>query len=716
MHGEKVIKVIWGSNKNKPIASRRLAGVITTLSGVSGYLYIGYPVIGSPTGTITFDALLLSEQFGIVAIDLVEGTAIGEYDKRQDSIATMLEVKLKPYDQLKIGRKLKFQINTLTYAPAVTNIPVAQEEYHHICNEKSLFEEIAKFRWDSDSETFKSLTAAIQVVTNIRANSAKRQVSIPNSRGAILKRLEESIANLDQHQSEAVVETVEGVQRIRGLAGSGKTIVLALKIAYLHSQNPEWNIAVTFNTRSLKEQFKRLINTFTIEQTGTEPNWDNVSIINAWGGPGEPDKDGIYHQFCKANNLSFVDYGNASSRYGKNKAFEVVCQLAVKNMSHTPAFKYDLILVDEAQDFSPEFLKLCYEFLHEPRRLVYAYDELQSLNGNSLLPPEELFGVHKDGTSRVNFSTDDPTLPRQDIILEKCYRNSRPVLASAHALGFGLYRKNGLVQFFDNDSLWEDVGYKINAGSFTGGEEIELVRTDESSPSFLEEHSPIDDLISFHTFTTSDEMNNFLVDSIRTNITKDELRPEDILVINPDPLTSQKNFGAPREKLLSFGINSEIAGVTTSRDIFSRSGAVTFTGIYRAKGNEAGMVYIVHAQDCFEYYDRNKLPILRNQLFTAITRSKAWVRVLGVGPYMTHLTEEWQELKKNKFALKFKYPTDDEKLKLKLINKDMSTKEKQRHSRMGRTLKEFAQAFKNGEIDKDLLPKEFLELLEEYKK
>ena len=36
-------------------------------------------------------------------------------------------------------------------------------------------------------------------------------------------------------QGRAVIETVEGVQRIRGLAGSGKTIVLALKAAYLHA-------------------------------------------------------------------------------------------------------------------------------------------------------------------------------------------------------------------------------------------------------------------------------------------------------------------------------------------------------------------------------------------------------------------------------------------------------------------------------------------------
>ena len=43
-------------------------------------------------------------------------------------------------------------------------------------------------------------------------------------------------------------------------AGSGKTIVLALKVAYLHAHHPDWTIAVTFNTRSLKGQFERLIN------------------------------------------------------------------------------------------------------------------------------------------------------------------------------------------------------------------------------------------------------------------------------------------------------------------------------------------------------------------------------------------------------------------------------------------------------------------------
>ena len=124
--------------------------------------------------------------------------------------------------------------------------------------------------------------------------------------------------------------------------------------------------------------------------------------------------------------------------------------------------QYDAILVDEAQDFSPSFLRLCYEMLQPPKRLVYAYDELQNLRSQSLPSPEEIFGLAEDGTPKVRFKPFEEGQPQQDIILEKCYRNSRPALVTAHALGFGIYRnppapkESGIVQMFDQSSLWHD--------------------------------------------------------------------------------------------------------------------------------------------------------------------------------------------------------------------------------------------------------------------
>ena len=94
---------------------------------------------------------------------------------------------------------------------------------------------------------------------------AEKNLQKASSRGSKLKAIEDQISCLDKYQSKAVIETVEGVQRIRGLAGSGKTIVLALKVAYLYTMYENKMIAVTFNSRALKGQFIQLITNFIVE-------------------------------------------------------------------------------------------------------------------------------------------------------------------------------------------------------------------------------------------------------------------------------------------------------------------------------------------------------------------------------------------------------------------------------------------------------------------
>lgn len=694
-----MINVIWGSAREKPESSRSLAEELSSIKDLTGYLYLGYPVIGSPTGPMKFDALLVSDVAGLVGFDLVEGVDLGDFRTRQDEIASMLDVRLKPYPGLKDRRKLKFEIPVVSYAPAKQSVPDVEDPYY-IANRGTLKETISGFDWPCDEEVFRQLLAAVQVVTSIRAGKQKREPKKEDSRGARLKRVEESIANLDQQQSRAVIETVEGVQRIRGLAGSGKTIVLALKVAYLHSQNPDWRIAVTFNTRSLKEQFKRLITNFTIEH-GIEPDWDSIDILNAWGAPGDKERDGIYHKYCREQEIEFYDFSGAKKAFGEGNEFSGACGAALKS-KQDPSPIYDLLLVDEAQDLPPEFLRLCYRFLKEPKRLVYAYDELQSLTGSSVLPPDELFGSDEEGTPLVSLNTEEGAVPKQDIILEKCYRNSRPLLATAHALGFGIYREKGLVQFFDQDNLWLDVGYSVEDGALRGTETVTLTRTPDSSPLFLEDHSPPDDLIQFHRFENSKDQTDFLVRSITNDIREEELRPEDIVVINPNPLSTRREVGPARMLLFSESeINSELAGVSTSVDVFTKSGSVTFTGIFRAKGNEAGMVYIINAQDAFSGWTKSATALVRNRLFTAITRAKAWVRVLGVGPGMDGLVHEWNALRENNYKLKFRYPTTEEKQELRLINKEPSGPKRARYKKLEMQRDLLLQAVERGEIDVD---------------
>jgi superfamily I DNA and RNA helicase len=459
-----------------------------------------------------------------------------------------------------------------------------------------------------------------------------------------------------------------------------------------------------------------LINNFCIEQSGEEPDWTKIRIINAWGAPGGDARDGIYYEFCRAAGTEFFDFKSASFKFGGNdRAFDGACQAALANATETTQI-YDIILADEAQDFAPSFLRLCYAMLRAPKRLVYAYDELQNLSGTSLPPPEKIFGNDDLVRPVVTFGDDR----KRDVILQKCYRNSRPVLVAAHGLGFGIYRETpqgaetGLVQMFDYPSLWEEIGYRNREGQLAKGQHVVLERTADTSPEFLEAHSSVDDLVQFLKFDNEPEQNEWLVQQIRQNLDGDELRHDDIIVIHPDALTARGNTGPIRKKLFEAGIQTHLAGVDTDADVFFQADtpSVTFTGIYRAKGNEAGMVYVINAQDCNG--SGVGLASLRNRLFTAITRSKAWVRVIGHGPRMQGLIDEFESLKAHGFVLDFDYPNDDLLGKLRIVHRDLSPQEKQRLDKKKSQLADLLRDLESGELHPEDLDAETREKLKKF--
>jgi len=694
------VHFIRGDNA-KPVATQLLREALSKLKGISGECFFGYPLIATSEGKYAIDATLVSPEKGVVIFDLVEGSELGDYAARQDDLANKLEAKLRMHKELVKGRQLLPPIQAVTFAPAINNPQAITQNEYPVANVDSLATVLSGFQWQGASEALYQRTlSAIESLSSIRKGLSKRDTHRPDSRGAILKRLEDSIATLDRRQSRAVIETVDGVQRIRGLAGSGKTIVLALKAAYLHTQHPDWRIAVTFNTRSLKGQFRRFITAFCLEQSGEEPDWTKVRVVNAWGAPGGEDRDGIYYEFCRATGQEFYDFRTASIRFqGSDCAFDGACTAALQAASDPPEL-YDAILVDEAQDFAPSFLRLCYAILKPPKRLVYAYDELQNLSGASLPPPEDIFGKDAQGRPLVSLGED----PCRDVILQKCYRNSRPILVTAHALGFGIYREpprgseTGLVQMFDHPALWEEIGYRLREGRLEKGQRVVLERTDETSPRFLEDHSSIEDIVIFKIFNSEAEQNAWLVEQIKKNVQEDELRYDDIIVIHPDPRTARERLGPIRAALYEQGIQNHLAGVDTEADVFFKTEApsVTFTGIYRAKGNEAGMVYVVNAQECD--VSGPGLANVRNRLFTAITRSKAWVRVVGHGPGMERLLREFQQLKQHDFRLDFTYPTDAVLNKLRIVHRDLSPQERQRLDQKRGRAAELLKDLERGEL------------------
>lgn len=704
-----MVNVVRG-DISKPISSKRLAEYFEKRNDISGSLYLGYPIIGTSQGGYQIDALLVSREHGVVVFNIVEGIERNiNLEEIQDESVTKIQSKLLQDKSLTNRRRLMVEVGVVTFAPAWNNKPTdISDGYFVALSEDELSEFLDSQKWDH-GEYFERLNSVIQAITSIRRRRQRDNIQKEDSRGAKLRKLEDSIANLDRNQSAAVIETVEGVQRVRGLAGSGKTIVLALKAAYLHAKHPDWNIAVTFNARSLKDQFKQLIEMFTIEHMSEPPNWEKIRIVHAWG---SPFMGGIYYEICKKHNVEYRDLDAAkkiSSSYGLE--FDAACREALGKINKFEQY-YDAILVDEAQDFSKYFLRLCYEILRKPKRLLYAYDELQSLNRKVMESPEAIFGEDSHGNPRVQLQN-LPGEPKQDIILEKCYRNSRPILASAHALGFGIFRGDGLVQMFEYSSLWRDIGYEVEEGALEDGHIVKLSRNSHTSPKFLEVHSPIDDLIVFKSFSNNEEQIEWLVSQIEINLNQDELKHDDIMVIHTNPLTTRKAVGEARELLFKRDINSSLAGVTTSPDNFFYEDAVVFTGINRAKGNEAAMIYVINAQWCFSGYE---LARKRNILFTAMTRSKAWLRVIGYGNQMKELEREYAAVRNHDFALKFKYPTEEERRKMNLVNRDMSPRERQLLDRRKQgSFNEVLEALLKGEIHEEDLPTETQAMLNRLK-
>ena len=151
------------------------------------------------------------------------------------------------------------------------------------------------------------------------------------------------------------------------------------------------------------------------------------------------------------------------------------------------------------------FFKLAYRCVKNPKRIVWAYDELQNLSSSIMPSIEEMFGSDENGKPLVELKN-EPDEPMQDIILPVCYRNPPWALALAHSLGFGIYRDH-LVQHFDALELWEDIGYKKDKGSLAFGKKVTLSRRPDATPNYFYELLNPQDVIKTRRFEDVDSGN-----------------------------------------------------------------------------------------------------------------------------------------------------------------------------------------------------------------
>lgn len=696
-----MLDVTYGQTKN-PVITNRLVDALETLD-LEGTLEFGYPIFATADDSITADAMLVTLQHGLVALIFAEPVPNDSQDEEawrslestQDRLFVTVENNLRQHDALRSGRQLAIQVQTVTLVDDADQTPNwVQGTYADVSTIVNTIRELPAM----DGRYFRPLQAAIQRVTTIKPPKRRSRVNGPQSKGAIMKEIESEIANLDKWQRRAAIEIPDGPQRIRGLAGSGKTVVLALKAAYLHAKNPDWTIAVVFWTRSLYPMFEDLVRRFSFQQQNDEPDWNRLQILHAWG---SRDREGFYRRVATRYDAVPRDFSYARSRYGMDGAFGGICAelLPVISITGKPPI-YDAVLIDEAQDLPEPFFRMVYQMTRDPKRIVWAYDELQKLSEAAIPSVDDLFGVDQTGNPNVRLS-DTERGPRQDIILPICYRNTPWALALAHGLGLGTSVTSGLVQSFDDPTLWTNIGYTLLDGDLTPGSEVVIARAPYSYPEYFPRLLRKTDAIQNKAFADEYEQARQIAIDIAHNLSEDELDHDDILIVLPNAYTARPEGEIIRSALSAVGLASHVVGINTTPDEMFIPGSIAIANIFRSKGNETPMVYVVNAQHCVS---AREAATLRNILFTGITRAKAWVRIYGWGPGMSALNDEIDMIKAHDFQLRFKLPTLDELEKMRQIRRDRTAGEQARLAEAQNGLRLFLESLDNGDLSLDDLP------------
>jgi superfamily I DNA and RNA helicase len=526
-----------------------------------------------------------------------------------------------------------------------------------------------------------------------------RSITNPNTLGAKIKSRNTFIGTFDEDQFNMIHSYDTNNLRIRGLAGSGKTILLVKKMAYLHYKFPDKNLAFVFYTVSLKQYIFDLFKKYykDYDRYG-EPNLNKIQISHGWG---SNYRKGFYSEVCnKVGNVP-KNFNDAREKKGSDEdAFEFVCKdlLEFINTSITPTQFYDYIFVDEAQDFKLNFFRLARKSLTSSGKLIYAYDELQSLNDEKPMPTKtEIFG-------------DEECI---DINLTTSYRAPVEILTTAHALGLGMYREvsEGEIPFVNilrDKEVWIDIGYHVEEGRLEYGERVVLTRKEKK----LADKK----LITTAHYDNEEQQYKELSEIIINLLKNEDIIPEDILIIDLSYKLSDNhskfrmifNKHAREAELFLPGSDRLSATINlVNKDNPTRmkvENAIPYTTIFRAKGNEANLVFIVNG-DSLEMLKS----ISRNKIFTAMTRARYSVWLMGM-KQIKSFEKEIQEVERKNYVLDFTYPTVTEMEKIKTYGELESVNER----KMSNVVNEISELSKaNPELAKKLLQDMLKELGDE---
>lgn len=209
---------------------------------------------------------------------------------------------------------------------------------------------------------------------------------------------------MDLQQEQLARSLGEGHRVIHGVAGSGKTLILAYRCQRLVEAISKPILVLCFNV-ALATKFEHMIASRNLSHRVT------VRHFHAWCA----DQLKLYHVPPPAYGDDFYDR-------------QVAAVISNVDRGQIPRAQYGAVLIDEGHDFAPEWLKLLTQMVDpETNSLLLLYDDAQSL-----------YGAHR----RAKFSFKSVGIQAQGrtTILRVNYRNTNQVLDCAYRLAAEVMR------------------------------------------------------------------------------------------------------------------------------------------------------------------------------------------------------------------------------------------------------------------------------------
>jgi len=437
--------------------------------------------------------------------------------------------------------------------------------------------------------------------------------------GALIDRFNAQDHYLSAEQKQLAQVTVGGFPRlVRGVAGSGKSVVLAEQVArYLYRQLPGFDsmllpeadvaVAVVCFNQTLADFLRRKVQTAYKMRTLTEDVPSRVLLITHL--------NHLFWTLCKHRGwplayISTKDVADPAMRAQQYRA--QIAAFAERELARYHELCFDALFVDEGQDFDPEEYKLLLDLVKtDPhtgdKTLIIFYDDAQNVYGRPR-PVWLSLGINvQRERSRV---------------MRRCFRNTRQIVELAFNVLLGTQAP---------------ASTKVQTKTFADMAYLREQRLIEESEQyckvwFAEREGMLPQVKTFRSHT--DEV-AWVAQEIVRLIGEEAVRPEDILVLFQQPsaincflLKQQIQQVLPGQQFIEpYGKSADKQGY-----IF-RPGYLTLSTVYGAKGYDAPVVFVIGA-DRFETDTKG-----RAALYVGTTRAKLLLYVTGVERGQSLLTE-----------------------------------------------------------------------------